>query len=325
MSAEELYAEKQRFIAASERRLRRAFTSVERDMLALIYERIIDKMITGDPGANHRILTDLARIHREFIRPANVKIVRQFASDVMTLPERSERLFSVISEGMAGRLADIRRASEGLLRARLGLTSGMNIVPGGYLQSVIEDPSIRNKLQGLIQRAIDDGGDFGLLRTRIREYVIGTGEAPGALTQKADQQLFDAFMDADRSGDKANADMIGLQGAVYDGGLIETSRQLCCELNGRAWTRDEMEALNAKAEAGKKWSGWKGDIMIYCGGHNCRHGWNWVSNTRLLRLRKDLELVPGTTMVRYKVGIAPQSFNAGCTKAERTPRKAERK
>jgi hypothetical protein len=314
MSAEELYQEKQRFIAASERRLRRALTAVEREMLSMIFERIIDKMVGGDPGGNHRILSDLGRIHREFIRPANVKIVAQFARDVMTLPGRSERLFGAISPEMAQRLAEIRKASEGLLRARLGLTSGMNLVSGGYLQSVIEDTSVRNKLQGIIQRAIDDGGDFGMLRTRIRDYVIGTGEAPGALTQKADQQLFDALMDADRSGDKANADELGLQGAVYAGGIIETTRQICCELNARAWTRDEMAALNAKAEAGKKWSGWKGDIMIHCGGHNCRHGWNWVSNTRLVRLRPDLEIIPGTKLVRYKADVPPQAFNTGCAK-----------
>ena len=78
-----------------------------------------------------------------------------------------------------------------------------------------------------------------------------------------------------------------------------------------------MAALNAQANAGKKWSGYKGDIEVYCGGHECRHGWDWVSSSMLLRSRPDLEMVPGKGpfKVRYKAGFLPQQMSEAETTA----------
>src|SRR6185295_16084893 len=114
MSAEEIYKDKQRFIAEAERSLRRRLTVMERQMLTMIFERIIERLDIKDTAiartaANQRLINDLGRIHREFTRPQNIKIVAAFARDVMTLPERSERLFNAISDGMATRLADVRK------------------------------------------------------------------------------------------------------------------------------------------------------------------------------------------------------------------------
>jgi hypothetical protein len=98
VSAEEAYREKQRFIADAERRLRRRLSEVERSLLTLIFERIInrldidDQRLTNTP-ANQNLLNTLGTIHREFTKPANVKVVADFARTAMGLPVRGGRYF----------------------------------------------------------------------------------------------------------------------------------------------------------------------------------------------------------------------------------------
>jgi len=113
-----------------------------------------------------------------------------------------------------------------------------------------------------------------------------------------------------------------LDHSLVQGGIIDTTREICFKLNRLVWTRADMAALNAQANAGKKWSGYKGDIEVYCGGHECRHGWDWVSSSMLLRSRPDLEMVPGKGpfKVRYKAGVLPQQINAGWKRLHRVGR-----
>lgn len=325
MSAEEAYREKQRFIADAERRLRRRLSEVERSLLTLIFERIInrldidDQRLTNTP-ANQNLLNTLGTIHREFTKPANVKVVADFARTAMGLPVRGGRYFGSITGETADRIKALQRMAEDLLRAKLGLTDTMNLKAGGYLQTVIEDVTVRNKLRAIVSRAIEEGGHLTSLRTSIREYLIGTKATQGALTRQAEGQLFDTLMDVDRASDLAMANDLELQGAVYVGGLIETTRTICCELDTKAWTRAEMDALNEQARNGNPWSGYKGDIEIYCGGWNCRHGWRWVTNSALMRMRADLEIVPGTKKVRYRDGVPQQMRNGGCEGVKKSKR-----
>ena len=79
----------------------------------------------------------------------------------------------------------------------------------------------------------------------------------------------------------------------------------------------DVQAMNEAARNGKKWSGYKGDVEIYCGGWNCRHGWRWVGNSALLRMRPDLEVIKGTKKLRPKVGVPPQPRNTGCAKVKK--------
>lgn len=325
MSAEEAYREKQRFIADAEARLRRRLTDTERRLLALIFERIIHRLdVTDERNArvissakNQNLLNTLAQIHKDFTRPRTIDTVAQFARDAMKLPTYGGVYLGKISDMEADRIAAIRKTTEALLRSKLGLTDTMNLKAGGYLQSVIEDVTVRNKLRAIVDRAITEGGHLTSLRKSINDYLVGPQGTGGAMSRQAEGQLFDTLMETDRASDKDMATQIGLQGAVYVGGLIETTRRFCCELDTKAWTLSEMEAMNAKARDGQPWSGYKGDVQIYCGGWNCRHGWRWVGNSALLRMRPDLEIVPGTKLVRQKVGVEPQQRNKGCNQKVR--------
>ena len=305
--------------------MRRSLTALERKLLSQVFERIINRLdVTDERNArvvsserNQNLLNTLSRVHREITKPSTVKVVADFARTAMEVPVKGGRYFALVSDSAADRIGRVQEMAQDLLRAKLGLTDEMNLKAGGYLQTVIEDVTVRNRLRSIVSRAIEEKKHYQSLRTSIRDYLVGTGTAQGALTRQAEGQLFDTLMDVDRASDLTMANDLDLQGAVYVGGLIETTRTICCELDAKAWTRGEMEALNRQAEEGKKWSGYKGDIRIYCGGWNCRHGWRWISDAALKRMRPDIEITrndKGEKVVSYRVGVTPQPRNTGCGK-----------
>ncbi|MFO0089780.1 MAG: hypothetical protein ACK518_03165 [bacterium] len=70
---------------------------------------------------------------------------------------------------------------------------------------------------------------------------------------------------------------IGLKYAIYQGGLIETSRKFCIDRNNKVFSEDEIKSWVDLDFNGKPVTGY--DPIIDCGGYNCRHRLDWVSDS----------------------------------------------
>jgi len=79
---------------------------------------------------------------------------------------------------------------------------------------------------------------------------------------------------------------LGLRFAIYQGGLIETSRDFCEERNGKVWTEDEIEAWANLDWEGKQEAGY--NVFADLGGYNCRHRLDWISDELAFRKRPEL-------------------------------------
>lgn len=70
---------------------------------------------------------------------------------------------------------------------------------------------------------------------------------------------------------------LGFTNAIYQGGLIETSRLFCIERNNKVFTEDEINSWSNLDWKGKPATGY--NPIIDCGGYNCRHRLDWVSDS----------------------------------------------
>lgn len=80
---------------------------------------------------------------------------------------------------------------------------------------------------------------------------------------------------------------IGLRFAIYQGGLIESSRTFCEKRNGEVFHEDEVKSWVNLDFEGKPESGY--NPMVDLGGYNCRHRLDWVSDELAFRLRPELK------------------------------------
>ncbi len=68
---------------------------------------------------------------------------------------------------------------------------------------------------------------------------------------------------------------LGFKYAIYQGGLIETSRRFCIERNNKIFSEAEVNSWASLEFKGKPMAY---NPIIDCGGYNCRHRLDWVSD-----------------------------------------------
>lgn len=76
------------------------------------------------------------------------------------------------------------------------------------------------------------------------------------------------------------------QYAIYQGGLIQDSRQFCKERNNKVFTKAEIESWKELEWEGKPENY---DPFINVGGTGCRHTLDWISIELAVILRPDLK------------------------------------
>lgn len=311
MSSDELWAAKLRFLEKVERDLRRKLSKAEQVLLTRVFEQVIQKMATDKglikPTAqNFTLLNELSRVYEQFRKEFIVKAVAELATSMLTGAEMSIQYFS--AEVPGANVATIGETAKRVIRERMGITTKGQLVPGGYLHSLIEDVTVRNELHKRMVQIIDRGtSDIDGMRREVRAYLMPpatttVAEPAGPVERQFARYTFDTLQRSDRSTNLVIANELGLPAATWTGGLIDTSRCLCQKLNGKTWTREEYEEID-KGE----WDGKNGSIFVDAGGFECRHIQRWVGMGATLRKRPDLELVEG--QLTQRVGVTPQPFN----------------
>lgn len=305
--ADEIFAEKMRFLEDTERRLRRKLSLIERRIVEKVFENVIGQFQAA--GAlrdvnNLSLIDGLGRMYQTLVEPELSVMVRDFGKAAMRTIEFAKRYYEVEVPG-APQLADALDERARYLRARLGIDKNGNLKPGGYLRAVVSDPSLVDGIRKSIYEALENGQDLKGVRRYVNDYVKGTGKKVSPLTNRFNSQIFDQLQEADASVNNRVRIELGLVGAQYQGGMIETTRVFCCERDGMYFTEAEIESWNEL-----EWSGKKGRPRIFRGGHQCRHQWQWIGTARLLRRRPDLELVNGK--LQYRRGMSMPALRTGC-------------
>lgn len=314
MSELEAYQAKQKFLKAAEDKIRRRLSAMEKRLLTKIFENVIDSFEVKDGvvprnSANTALLDKLGQVFQEFMRTDMVKTVEIFASDLLTTKDLNLAYFRLI-DGVQG--AALKRASEAgdrYLRNTFGIKTDGGLKAGGELQLLIEDKTLQMTVRQAISRALDQGGRMKMIRDLVREVVIGTEKKRSVLGEKWEREVFDRLQEGSSATEQAIAIEVGLLGAIWQGGLIKNTRKFCCQMDGKAWTREELDTLGKRDWSGKK----PGSIFINRGGYGCRHGLRWIGTSRMLRMRPDLELKDAKLV--SSTG-AMQPFNAGCDKRQ---------
>lgn len=175
------------------------------------------------------------------------------------------------------------KATDPYVNAWLGIDNKGKLKEGGYLDTLNSDNTVRNKLRDMMLRGLATGETLARLRKGVRGYIEGEPGKPGALQARNDEVVNDVFSKVDRYQANNVAAKLDMNYAVYEGGLIKTSRKFCRERNGKVFTRAEI--LKFDPPTGKQPNY---DPLVDLGGYNCRHHLNWIPRTLAVALRPDL-------------------------------------
>ena len=236
----------------------------------------------------------LAPLLADFQATVAAPLAAFYAEQLLQLPALNVDYFQ--SLGITNYKA-LRRPLAGFLEARFGVNAAGDLVPGGYLSALAGDTTAQRELLRFAYTAQASGTSITAYRAGLEQLVTGGNTAKG-LMQTLYDNAGDAFSEADRSLQQVAKERLGLKMALYQGGIIATTRPFCLKRNGKVFTDAEIALFGTKEDSfggykRKEGGYFAGKVEPYqpeinCGGANCRHTWHYLPVQVGLTFRPDL-------------------------------------
>lgn len=291
MALKSLANRRSKLINSSEVKLKKNASKAQRVLFEKILDALIDQLdiskgvIALDGRTGVKITTAINKVVEEFNKSTNLEIIGSMVEDLDVLADFSNSYFR--DPGILGKskaLTEALGTAKSQTNGFLGLTSEGKLINNGTLSSLLNDSSIELEIKQLASTSVQSGS-LTKLRSDIKGLIQGSPDKLGLVESHYDRFAKDTFAVFDRSYNNIIADEVGLDHALYQGGLVADSRDFCIERDGLVWTREEIASWADLSFQGKPDSY---DPFIDLGGFNCRHSLNWISETLALQLRPDL-------------------------------------
>jgi len=154
-----------------------------------------------------------------------------------------------------------------------------------YLRSVsILDP-VKAEVKQYLLGAISQGRSMGTIRMGLRN-ILGLKERSGVLNRYYRAFIFDSIMQFDRILSNAHAKQNDLTYFIYEGGLIETSRDFCIRRDGLMFRRDMVDDWAKDPTLPGYPDVADYDPLVDMGRWNCRHYPKWLTDEEADEINK---------------------------------------
>ena len=181
------------------------------------------------------------------------------------------------------KLLPIAKRTEANVKSWLGIEDG-ELKPNGYLDTLINSEAAKTVIKNASFKAVYTGEGWETTKKNFSEIIKGDRFTLGAFERYHRNYSYDLYSQLDRATGKIYAQEIGLQFAIYEGGIIETSREFCKEHNGNVYHISEIEKFNPKTAKQPNYN-----PVTDLGGYGCRHHLNWIPQSLALLLRPEAE------------------------------------
>jgi len=258
--------------------------------------------VIQDTANNYRVMGQINRTLAE----VEVMNAEQIAGRIGRVTDRIDK-FNLkqfgIAIGTSSKLERVAGLASGRMDNRLGYV-GERLTKGGFLSNILGTEEIAAQANNLITKSVTAQVNMKTMISDLSELIDG-GEKLGLMERKFDRLAFDIYQQYDAAYGEQLAEQFDMNYFIYQGGLVEDSRDFCREHNNRVWTREESEDwptwTPAKAQFITDFK--QKDIysvpsyidypgyqpLIDRGGYNCRHAIGWISDELAFKMRPNLK------------------------------------
>lgn len=258
-----------------------------------------DGKITDDKE-NYESINDIDQAKDEFFTQSVVPFLAGISLVFFNIQNLNKKYIQSVEES---NVDDIAEEIVDAINTVFGFNvtnENVEIDPNGWLANVGDLKSIYDKVRAAAMKAVTTRMplvDFiKILRTEIEGNEIITSLVRAHLRTI----VWDVYAEFDRNVSYKYALKLGYRAAIYEGGLIDHSRDFCIVRNGNVYTFDEIskfgtpddtyEGYSDKSEG--KFDGkpkYDYDPFLDQGGHNCRHAYSYIPDRLAIRLRPELK------------------------------------
>lgn len=267
--------------------LGKAVADNQRELLAGVIDDFLDKLdvqngIIQNTLKNKRLLTLLDQVFTRYGSNYSLETVKTIIDGVTQIVNFNSQYFTALT-GKTD-IAPIKAEATVLINSWLGITDDGQITPNGYLDTLVKDQQVKNQIRAIVLKNIVSQSGYNATKQDLKDYITGTDEKTGALESYYRNFVYDTYSQIDRANSQIYADKLNLNYAIYEGGIIKTTRPFCRDRNGKVFTREEIAAFDPPTAKPPGYN-----PFTDLGGYGCRHHLNWIPDAVATALRPDLK------------------------------------
>lgn len=295
------FKDKIKFINDASDGLDNTFQALSRELYKSVVNEFADQLDrNGDTilntSKNIQLIAAIENIYNKFAADNLPKVASQINTGANTINSYNVDYYSEFATDQRDYAATTEKVQK-IIRDRLGITAEgngkkVNLKPGGYMDSLLKDNSVKNEIKNFSYSEVLKGVGFKDFKSSLETYIVGDEQTLGGFRQYYRNYAYDIFADIDRAESTLLATDLDLTYFIYEGSLIATSRQFCIDRAGKVFSIKEAE----------KWVNdpWikrnldKGYISSYNPTHDmglfgCRHIPRFISKEVAFQLRPELK------------------------------------
>ena len=256
-----------------------------------VYERILDKFIdklekdedgnVKNNDHNRRLLNEIDEVFKEYNKKEGRQTIELLLQSVTSIMSFNQGYFQAL-DGNARTLKIMPKVKD-FMKVWLGI-KGDVVEPNGYLDKLVSNDPAKIALKNQAMKIVIGQEGFEDAKKQIKTLIDGNQNTMGALEKHHRNFAFDLYSQIDRATSDVIRNDLGFVFAIYEGGLIETSREFCEEHDGKIYHISEIKKMKPTEGIPPNYN-----PITDAGGFNCRHHWNYISTALAKAMGKDVD------------------------------------
>jgi hypothetical protein len=253
--------------------------------------------IVSDSGRLLKLTAAIEQIFRNFNSNENLKIVNTIMDSLIEIGTLNQKYFT----SLGVRVKEIKKVYSEVdvnMRKKAGIGKDGKMIKDGWMDKLLKDDSVRKAVLSETRKAFTGKAvTLEQYMNKVRDVLVGDERHAGKLSHHYRTYAHDTFSQFDNEYADKIAKRLDLNAAVYEGGVIGTSRDFCKKKSGKVFTRKEIEAFRDDPDLlltkDERKAGRPKDYIPTRdkGRWNCRHYYNWITEDEAMRMRPSLKNV----------------------------------
>lgn len=290
-----LAKERDRLIEDLNLKLDKTFTAAQNLFMRLFFDSFVDKLQRDENGIvlnnafNRNLMLSVDALFTTFYKQASPVIVAAISGGVSKIIDFNNKYYSPLTD--SAKLLPIKDKVMKNVKEWLGVEGDDKTAKrNGYIDTIIQNSDLKTKIKNMSMKAVYGQQGWFELRNEFKDWLEplpipnGTGTQMGKLKQYYRNYTYDLYSQIDRGTALTYATDLKFEFAVYEGGLIKTSRKFCKEHNGKVYHKTEIEEFKLEEAIPPNYN-----PFVDLGGYGCRHHLNWIPNSLAFVMRSDAE------------------------------------
>ena len=259
----------------------------QKKLLEKVLEKFVDKLEKDENGnvknndRNRNLLIQFDDIFKEYQKKEARDTVGLLLQSVSSIINFNQKYFTAL-DGQARTLPIIPKVKD-FMKVWLGI-KGDVVEPNGYLDKLVSNDPAKIALKNQAMKIVIGQEGFEDAKKQIKTLIDGNQNTMGALEKHHRNFAFDLYSQIDRATSDVIRNDLGFVFAIYEGGLIETSRIFCEEHDGNIYHISEIKDFNPTEAKPPNYN-----PITDLGGYGCRHHLNWISTAMAKAMGKDVD------------------------------------